>query len=104
MLCCSCCVSMAVVLLATASAVPTCSAQSCALAVPYMCHVRSSGHFVTCRGKFRSKSWQGVVEEAKELVRSGVKELNLIAEDTNQYGVPIRLSLHSDIEQELFVA
>lgn len=39
-----------------------------------------------CRGKFRSKTWQGVLEEAKELVRSGVKELNLIAEDTNQYG------------------
>ena len=41
---------------------------------------------VWCRGKFRSKSWQGVLEEAKELVASGVKELNLIAEDTNQYG------------------
>lgn len=44
-------------------------------------------HMVCCRGKFRSKSWQGVLEEAKELVASGVKELNLIAEDTNQYGV-----------------
>ena len=42
---------------------------------------------VWCRGKFRSKSWQGVLEEAKELVASGVKELNLIAEDTNQYGM-----------------
>ncbi len=43
-------------------------------------------HIVECRGKFRSKSWQGVLEEAKALVASGVKELNLIAEDTNQYG------------------
>eukprot|EP00891_Asterochloris_glomerata_P001315 jgi/Astpho2/1315/Aster-06187 len=38
------------------------------------------------RGKFRSKPWQDVVTEAKALVASGVKELNLIAEDTNQYG------------------
>ncbi len=46
-----------------------------------------------CRGKFRSKSWQGVLEEAKELVASGVKELNLIAEDTNQYGKQLSLNL-----------
>lgn len=43
------------------------------------CHLR-------CRGKFRSKPWQQLLEEAKYLVESGVKELNLIAEDTNQYG------------------
>lgn len=44
--------------------------------------------FVTLsyRGKFRSKPWQQLLEEAKYLVESGVKELNLIAEDTNQYG------------------
>lgn len=36
------------------------------------------------RGKFRSKPWQAVLEEAKFLVDSGVVELNLIAEDTNQ--------------------
>lgn len=40
----------------------------------------------SCRGKFRSKPWQQLLEEAKYLVESGVKELNLIAEDTNQYG------------------
>ena len=52
---------------------------------------------IWCRGKFRSKSWQGVLEEAKELVASGVKELNLIAEDTNQYGKSVHPSeiLHS---------
>lgn len=38
------------------------------------------------RGKFRSKPWQAVLDEAAHLVRSGVVELNLIAEDTNQYG------------------
>lgn len=37
-----------------------------------------------CRGKFRSKPWASVLEEAKHLVDSGVVELNLIAEDTNQ--------------------
>jgi hypothetical protein len=38
------------------------------------------------RGKFRSKAWGAVLEEAQRLVASGVVELNLIAEDTNQYG------------------
>ena len=40
-----------------------------------------------CRGKFRSKPWDAVLEEARVLVAQGVKELNLIAEDTNQYGM-----------------
>ena len=39
------------------------------------------------RGKFRSKPWQAVLEEARILVESGAVELNLIAEDTNQYGM-----------------
>jgi hypothetical protein len=39
------------------------------------------------RGKFRSKSWSSVVHEARTLVERGVKELILIAEDTNQYGM-----------------
>ena len=39
------------------------------------------------RGKFRSKGWRGILDEARQLVESGVKELNLIAEDTNQYGM-----------------
>eukprot|EP00741_Cyanophora_paradoxa_P005213 tig00000852_g5053.t1 len=44
------------------------------------------------RGKFRSKPWDAVLDEAKRLVDSGVKELNLIAEDTNQYGMDFPLS------------
>lgn len=52
-----------------------------------------------CRGRFRSKSWQGVLEEAKELVASGVKELNLIAEDTNQYGMLASPSKHLRLYQ-----
>jgi ribosomal protein S12 methylthiotransferase len=39
------------------------------------------------RGKFRSKAWGAVLDEAQRLVASGVVELNLIAEDTNQYGM-----------------
>jgi len=38
------------------------------------------------RGSFRSKPFDVVVAEATRLVDSGVRELNLIAEDTNQYG------------------
>ena len=37
------------------------------------------------RGKFRSKDFDDVVAEAKVLVAAGAKELNLVAEDTNQY-------------------
>jgi ribosomal protein S12 methylthiotransferase len=38
------------------------------------------------RGKFRSKPYAQLVEEAKVLAKQGVKELCLIAEDTNMYG------------------
>lgn len=38
------------------------------------------------RGKFRSKPYGQVVDEARALVAQGVKELCLIAEDTNMYG------------------
>jgi len=39
------------------------------------------------RGRFRSKPFQSVLEEANMLVNRGVRELSLIAEDTNQYGM-----------------
>ncbi|KAA8494794.1 Ribosomal protein S12 methylthiotransferase RimO [Porphyridium purpureum] len=39
------------------------------------------------RGLFRSKPWDSVLDEARRLAASGVVELNLIAEDTNQYGM-----------------
>lgn len=35
----------------------------------------------------RTSSWLCMQEEARALVESGVVELNLIAEDTNQYGM-----------------
>lgn len=39
-----------------------------------------------CRGKFRSKPWDSILQEARHLVAEGALELNLIAEDTNQWG------------------
>ncbi|KAJ8908937.1 hypothetical protein NDN08_005637 [Rhodosorus marinus] len=42
------------------------------------------------RGKFRSKQWDQVVEEARLLASKGAVELNLIAEDTNQYGIDFK--------------
>lgn len=38
------------------------------------------------RGKFRSKPYEAILEEARYLVSQGALELNLIAEDTNQWG------------------
>lgn len=44
------------------------------------------------RGRFRSKPFGAIVDEAKALADSGVRELNLIAEDTNQWGMDLRAS------------
>ena len=41
------------------------------------------------RGKFRSRTIESIVEEAKKLEASGVKELNIIAQDTTRYGLDI---------------
>ena len=41
------------------------------------------------RGSFRSRTVEDIVNEAKQLERSGVVELNLIAQDTSRYGLDI---------------
>lgn len=41
------------------------------------------------RGKFRSRPMKSIVEEAKGLLLRGVKELNIIAQDTTSYGKDI---------------
>ncbi|MBE6637881.1 MAG: 30S ribosomal protein S12 methylthiotransferase RimO [Ruminococcaceae bacterium] len=41
------------------------------------------------RGKFRSRPMEDLIEEAKALEESGVKELNLIAQDTSRYGLDL---------------
>jgi len=41
------------------------------------------------RGDFRSKRIKDILEEAHQLAESGVKEINLIAQDTTLYGVDL---------------
>ena len=41
------------------------------------------------RGKFRSKRTEGILKEARQLVDYGVKEINLVAQDTTLYGTDI---------------
>ncbi len=41
------------------------------------------------RGKFRSRKIEDIVKEACDLEQLGVKELNLIAQDTSRYGLDI---------------
>ncbi|MBQ0125047.1 MAG: 30S ribosomal protein S12 methylthiotransferase RimO [Clostridiales bacterium] len=41
------------------------------------------------RGGFRSRKMEDIIAEAKELEALGVKELNLIAQDTSRYGLDI---------------
>lgn len=41
------------------------------------------------RGHFRSRKIEDIVEEAKSLVNNGVKELNVIAQDTTRYGLDL---------------
>jgi len=41
------------------------------------------------RGGFRSRKMENIVEEAERLVRNGVKEINVIAQDTTRYGEDI---------------
>lgn len=41
------------------------------------------------RGKYRSRTFEAIVEEAKRLVAQGVKELIIIAQDTTRYGIDL---------------
>lgn len=41
------------------------------------------------RGKFRSRTIEDIVKEAKELEELGVRELNLIAQDSSRYGLDL---------------
>ncbi len=59
------------------------------------------------RGKFRSKRMKDILKEARQLVDYGVKEINLVAQDTTLYGtdiygekkLPRLLSLLSEIPE-----
>ena len=41
------------------------------------------------RGKYRSRPMEKLIEEAKELAASGVKELIVVAQDTSRYGIDL---------------
>lgn len=41
------------------------------------------------RGHYRSRTIESIVEEVKVLVRNGIKEINLIAQDITNYGIDI---------------
>ena len=41
------------------------------------------------RGRYRSRKMENIIEEAERLVRNGVKEINVIAQDTTRYGLDI---------------
>ncbi len=41
------------------------------------------------RGHFRSRKMENIIDEAKYLVKNGVRELNVIAQDTTRYGEDI---------------
>jgi ribosomal protein S12 methylthiotransferase len=41
------------------------------------------------RGKYRSKRTQDIIEEARQLTKRGVKEINLVSQDTTLYGVDL---------------
>jgi ribosomal protein S12 methylthiotransferase len=46
------------------------------------------------RGRFRSRTIESLVEEARRLEEAGILELNLIAQDTTRYGEDIGLGRH----------
>lgn len=63
------------------------------------------------RGKYRSRKIEDIVEEARNLVNNGVKELILIAQDTSRYGedlykkrmLPELLREISKIDKDFFI-
>ena len=57
-----------------------------------------SNHCTYCaipsiRGQMRSRLPEVIIEEAKELINSGIKEITLVAQDTTRYGLDIDESL-----------
>ncbi len=43
------------------------------------------------RGRFRSRSTESIIAEAEHFAQHGVKEFNLISQDTTMYGVDLRM-------------
>jgi ribosomal protein S12 methylthiotransferase len=53
------------------------------------------------KGKYRSRNPQAIVKEVSDLVATGVREINLIAQDITGYGhdLPVKTSLRSLLEE-----
>jgi ribosomal protein S12 methylthiotransferase len=43
----------------------------------------------TLRGRYRSRRLEDIIEEAKELSKNGITELNIIAQDITRYGIDL---------------
>ena len=43
----------------------------------------------TLRGRYRSRKMEDILEEAKELSKNGIQELNIIAQDITRYGIDL---------------
>lgn len=43
----------------------------------------------TLRGRYRSRDFEEIIKEARHLAANGIKELNIIAQDTTKYGIDI---------------
>jgi len=53
------------------------------------------------RGKYRSRKFENIIEEAKVLAENGVKEIIIVAQDTTMYGIDLynRKRLHELLEE-----
>lgn len=49
------------------------------------------------RGSHRSRQQQDIVQEVREMVRQGVKEINLISQDSTYYGLDLRAERNGSI-------
>lgn len=72
--------------------------------LPHMAYIKiAEGCFHPCsfcivpkiRGKFRSRRPDSIVKEAQDMISRGVRELNIIAQDTTAYGRDIKTGLAS---------
>lgn len=53
------------------------------------------------RGKFYSRTIENILEEARQMAREGVKEINIISQDTTSYGIDLygKRQLHALLEK-----
>ena len=53
------------------------------------------------RGRFSSRTMKNILEEAAQMAREGVKEVNIISQDTTSYGVDLygKRQLHLLLEK-----